>query len=74
MSMKDGVVPDNFKQALVNRLIKKQNIGNNELKNCRPIANLSFWSKVLEKQIISMIIFLPSTCQIIYNLHRNYFT
>ena len=32
MSMQDGVVPDDFKQALVNPLIKKK-IGKNKLKN-----------------------------------------
>ena len=41
MSMQDGVVSDDFKQALINRRIKKQNNENNELKNYRPISDQS---------------------------------
>ena len=40
--------PD-FKQALVTPLIKKKTLCRNEFKNYRPISNLSFLSKILEK-------------------------
>ena len=49
LSMREGVVPPDFKQALVNPLIKKKILCRNEFKNCRPISNLSFLSKILEK-------------------------
>ena len=55
MLMQDGVVPDEFKQALVNPLIKKRNLGKNELKNCRPSSNLSLLSKVLEKVVANRL-------------------
>ena len=42
LSMREGVVPPDFKQALVTPLIKKKTLCRNEFKNYRPISNLSF--------------------------------
>ena len=54
--MKGGVVPPDFKQALVNSLIKKQTLCKNYLRNYRPISNLSFFfSKVLEKLVANRL-------------------
>ena len=47
--MRGGVVPRDFKQALVTPLIKKKTLCKNEFKNDRPISKLSFLSKILEK-------------------------
>ena len=47
--MREGVVPPDVKQALVTPLIKKKTLCRNEFKNYRPISNLSFPSKILEK-------------------------
>ena len=49
LSMQDGVVPHDFKQALVTPLIKKKTLCRNEFKNYRPTSNLSFLSKILER-------------------------
>ncbi len=49
LSTREGVVPPDLKQALVTPLIKKKTLCRNELKNYRPISNLSFLSKILEK-------------------------
>ena len=49
LSMREGVVPPDFKQALVTPIIKKKTLCRNELNNYRPISNLSFLSKILEK-------------------------
>ena len=49
LSMREGVVPPDFKQAFVIPLIKKKTLCRNEFKNYRPISNLSFLSKILEK-------------------------
>ena len=51
LSMQDGVVPHAFKQALVTPLIKKKTLCRNEFKNYRPISNLSFLSKILERVV-----------------------
>ena len=47
--MQEGVVPPAFKQALVTPLIKKKTLCRNAFNNYRPISNLSFLSKILEK-------------------------
>ncbi len=49
LSMREGVVPPDFKQALVTPLIKKKTRCRNEFKNYCPISKLSFLSKILEK-------------------------
>ena len=51
LSMQDGVVPHDFKQALVTPLIKKKTLCRNEFKKYRPISNLSFLSKILERVV-----------------------
>ena len=51
LSMQDGVVPHAFKQALVTPLIKKKTLCRNEFKNYRPISNLRFLSKILERVV-----------------------
>ena len=55
LSMQGGVVPRDFKQALVNPRIKKQTMCKNYQNNYRPIANLSFLSKVFEKVVANRL-------------------
>ena len=55
LSMQSGVVPQDFKQALVNPLIKKQTLCKDDLRNYRPISNLSFLSKILEKVVANRL-------------------
>ncbi len=50
-SLITGVVPEDFKKALVLPLLKKPGLDLNELKNYRPVSNLSFISKCLEKVV-----------------------
>ncbi len=50
LSMREGVVPTDFKQALVTPLIKRKTLCRNEFKNYRPISLTSaFCQKILEK-------------------------
>ena len=55
LSMQDAVVPRDFKQALVNPLIKKQTLCKHYLKNYRPISKISFLSKILEKVVANRL-------------------
>jgi len=50
-SIKSSKVPSLFKKAIVTPLLKKTNLNPDNLKNYRPVSNLSFISKVLEKVI-----------------------
>ena len=54
-SLKEGFVPDSFKVALVKPLIKKSNLDKDELKNYRPVSNLPFLSKILEKVVVKQL-------------------
>ncbi len=54
-SLSSGVVPGNFKHAVVQPLIKKPGLDPTELANFRPISKLSFLSKVLEKIVYSQL-------------------
>ena len=48
-SLQSGTVPPCFKHAVVSPLLKKPNLDPEDLKNYRPVSNLSFLSKILEK-------------------------
>ena len=48
-SLDTGCFPAEFKQAVVRPLLKKSGLDTAEMKNYRPVSNLSFLSKFLEK-------------------------
>ena len=50
-SLEKGIVPDSFKNAIVTPLLKKPNLSPEDLKNFRPVSNLPFLSKVLERTV-----------------------
>ena len=52
MSMSSGTVPPSFKMALVTPLLKKATLDPNTLKNYRPVSNLPYLSKVLERIVL----------------------
>ena len=54
-SLQTGVFPSVFKEAIVIPLLKKTSLDPNNLKNYRPISNLSFLSKVTEKIVLSQL-------------------
>ena len=55
LSLSEGIFPPSFKQALVQPLLKKPSLSTDDLNNFRPIFNLKFISKILEKVIASRI-------------------
>ena len=50
-----GVFPTACKSSIIFPLIKKQGLDPEILKNYRPVANLSFISKIIEKAIATQI-------------------
>ena len=48
LSLESGTFPLSFKEAHVTLLLKKSNLPVNNLKNYRPVSNLSFISKIIE--------------------------
>ena len=55
-SLSSGIVPDCFKHALVKPLLKKASLDPNCLKHYRPVSNLPFLSKVLERIVLKQFL------------------
>ena len=55
-SLLDGVVPCEFKYAVIKPLLKKSNLDPDILKNYRPVSNLPFLSKLLEKVVLEQLL------------------
>ena len=51
LSLSQGIVPDSIKLAIVSPLLKKSNLNSEILSNYRPVSNLTFVSKILEKVV-----------------------
>ena len=51
-SISRGIVPPKFKQAIVTPLLRKPGLDSNDMKNFRPVSNLSFISNILEKVVL----------------------
>lgn len=55
LSLQASRVPDVFKHAIVTPLIKKPSLDKENFKNYRPVSNLSYISKILEKVVMARI-------------------
>ena len=55
LSLSSGVFSKQLKSALVKPLLKKSNLDPSDLKNYRPISNLSFLSKLIERVIAARL-------------------
>ena len=51
LSLKSGSMPSKLKEAVLKPLLKKTNLDRTEFKNYRPVSNLSFLSKIIEKAV-----------------------
>ena len=51
MSLRDSLMPKSLKTALIRPLLKKTGLDRDILKNYRPVSNLTFISKVIEKVV-----------------------
>ena len=56
LSLSSGIIPPSFKCAIVKPLLKKPGLDPEALSSYRPISNLPFLSKVLEKIVAGQII------------------
>lgn len=54
-SLIDGIFPESYKEALVTPILKKPSLDQDLLKNYRPVSNLTFISKILEKVVASQL-------------------
>ena len=51
ISLRDSLMPISLKTALIRPLLKKTGLDSDILKNYRPVSNLTFISKVIEKVV-----------------------
>ena len=71
-SLASGIFPQCFKSALVTPILKKRCLDHNDLNNYRPVSNLCFIAKILEKLVLSQVSSylnshnLYNTCQSTY--------
>ena len=70
-SLSKGIFPSSFKQAIVHPLLKKPSLPDDDLNNFRPISNLNFISKILEKAVVASRIQSHLYCLIPCLLHSN---
>jgi hypothetical protein len=56
LSISESTVPDDFKTAIVTPLIKKHSLPKDDLSSYRPISNLNFLSKILERVIYNRLL------------------
>ena len=66
LSFEEGVVPSSFKKALIIPLLKKIGLDPEVLKNFRPVSNLSYVSKLLERVAAKRLLHHMD----IHNLHE----
>ena len=55
-SLASGIFPQCFKSALVTPILKKMCLDHNDLNNYRPVSNLCFIAKILEKLTLELLI------------------
>ena len=55
-SLCEGLVPDDFKKAVVILLIKKASLPVEDLKNYRPVSGLSFIFKLLKRAVAKQLV------------------
>ena len=54
-SLTKGIVPDCYKHAIIKPLLKKSSLNENDFNNFRPVSNLAFLSKLLEKLVLRQL-------------------
>ena len=54
-SLSTGTFPTNLKDAVVTPLLKGPSLNKNILQNYRPVSNVAFLSKVVEKVVLSRV-------------------
>jgi hypothetical protein len=56
LSLDTGIMPSDVKVAMVKPILKKQTLSPEEFNSFRPISNLNFFSKVVEKVVANQLV------------------
>ena len=71
-SLELGQFPSQLKEAIIKQHIKKSNLDTEELKNYRPVSNIHFLSKILEKLVVKRLKKHMSAYNLYCNLQSAY--
>jgi len=55
VSLREGCLPSPYKMAIVADLLKKASLDSHDLKNYRPVSNLSFVSKLVDRVAVKQL-------------------
>ena len=55
-SLDEALIPNSLKTALIIPLLKKTNLDTEDFKNFRPVSNLPFVSKLIEKSVAAQLV------------------
>ena len=55
-SLDEALMPNSLKTALIIPLLKKTNLDTEDVKNFRPVSNLPFVSKLIEKSVAVQLV------------------
>ena len=73
LSLETSVMPTELKQAVIRPLLKKPSLDYQEFKNFRPISNLTFLSKVIEKVVaLQLVDYIDNNglCEVFQSAYR----
>ena len=71
-SLDEGHLPISQRHAIVTPLLKKPSLDAGELKNYRPVSNLTFMSKVVERMVSGQLIEYMNSCDLMPTLQSAY--
>ena len=71
-SLSNGIVPDIFKAAYITPLLKKPDADPDDVKNYRPISNLTVLSKLLERLVAKQLLDYLTTSRLLPDLQSAY--
>jgi hypothetical protein len=72
LSLSSGVFPDEMKLALLFPVLKKSELDSKVLSNYRPVSNLSFLSKLVERVVVKQLTFHPESENLMVPVHSAY--
>ena len=72
VSLTTGIVPQLFKHTIVRPLLKKTNLDPENLNNYRPVSNIPFLSKVLERIVLEQLLAHIKLCDLLDRFQSAY--
>ena len=71
-SLAEGCLPESQKRAIIRPEIKKPGMDPDNIKHYRPISNLTFLSKVIEKLVVRQLLQYLESCNLIPKLQSGF--